>query len=242
MIELAILRLKKLLFVAFHPGCWRAFALGVAPSIEHIAMLKSISADLVLDIGANCGQFALIVRMMHRSIPVKSYEPLPDAAATYRRVHRGTELFELYEVAVGDENGNANLHISARADSSSMLPIAELQEKLFPNTGEVGTISVKMVTLDSLKSHWDGADDALLKIDVQGFELKVLQGAVLALARCKYVYVECSEMPLYTGQAIRSEVTAFLRDNGFVELQSYNASMSAGKLVQADYLFVRARR
>ena len=88
---------------------------------------------------------------------------------------------ELHEVALGEVKRTAQFHVSRRADSSSLLPIGELQSRLFPGTEERGTINVEVVPLDSLEAHWRSASRALLKLDVQGYELNVLRGARQAL-------------------------------------------------------------
>jgi len=58
-------------------------------------------------------------------------------------------------------------------------------------------------------------DPALLKLDVQGFELSALQGCGRLLERFRYVYVEASFIELYVGQALATEVIGFLFSRGF---------------------------
>ena len=69
------------------------------------------------------------------------------------------------------------MHVSAREDSSSLLPVGEGQVSAFPGTDEVGTTNVEVRTLDSVMANRDLEKPALLKVDVQGFELPVLRGA-----------------------------------------------------------------
>ncbi len=239
MLELMRLRLEKIAYSVGRIRCWRALAHGVAPSIEHREMLATLHCDLVLDVGANRGQFTLMARLIQPDVPVRAYEPMPDEATVFRAVHRSDGGISLHELALGDQPGSAELHVSRRADSSSLLPIGELQTRYFPSTKEVGTRRVTVAALDSLPSHWSTASCALLKLDVQGFELNVLRGATEALRHCSFVYVECSEVPLYLGQALRAEVEALLRDRGFVMRKRYNPTYVAGQMIQADYLFGR---
>ena len=100
-------------------------------------------------------------------------------------------------------------------------------------------MQVPVQQLDKLPNHWDGRSQQLLKLDVQGYELQVLKGAVQTLKSCSHVYVECSEVALYDGQALRAEVEAFLVGQGFKLTGRYNPSMADGRLIQADYLFSR---
>jgi FkbM family methyltransferase len=234
-----ILKIKKALFAVTHPRCWRALGQRVAPAIEHRELLRSLNCDLLLDVGANRGQFSLIARMEHPRCRIHAFEPQPGEASVYRRIFDGDALATLHELALGDQPGEADLHISRRRDSSSLLPIGELQAKLFPSTEEVGIHRVKVVTLDSQSPQWSAARRILLKLDVQGFELGVLRGAIETLRHCAYVYAECSQIPLYTGQALYPEVAAFLAGHGFQPVRQLNEQHDQGRLIQADHLFAR---
>jgi len=91
--------------------------------------------------------------------------------------------------------------------------------------------------LDAFPLHWQNAKRALLKIDVQGYELQVLKGARQALKHCAYVYVESSDIVLYEGQALFDEVKAFLEGEDFKLKSRSHEDIVDGNLIQADYLF-----
>lgn len=238
-LDLFRLRLVKLWYALTRPACWKALAAGLAPAVEHRAVLQALQVDGVIDVGANRGQFTLACRLAIPNVPIVAFEPIPDEAQTYRRVHGNNPRVKLIESALGEAKGTAMLHLSISADSSSLLPIGKKQTELFENTGEIGTIKVQIQRLDDLSEHWAGRTRQLLKIDVQGYELNVLRGAVETLKSCTYVYVECSEIPLYDGQALRGEVEVFLFEHGFGVKGRYNEQFSNGDLIQADYLFSR---
>ncbi len=233
------IRVHKLLVSLSHPECWRALAVGVAPSIEHHSVLRSLNIDGILDAGANRGQFSLACRLMHPGVPVVAFEPIPAEAAIFKKVHGGRSQVRLIESALGETKGTATLHLSKSADSSSLLPIGKRQAELFENTAEIGTLTVPVQRLDDLNENWPGRTRQLLKLDVQGFELNVLRGAVETLKSCAYVYAECSEVALYDGQALRLEVEDFLCEHGFIMKGRFNEQMDNGQLIQADYLFTR---
>lgn len=148
-------------------------------------------------------------------------------------------MVNLYEFALGEICGVAKIHLSRSADSSSLLPIGKMQSTLFPATEEIGVQTITIGALDEIEEIWKSSNRILLKIDVQGYELSVLKGATRALKRCVYVYVECSEVPLYTGQALYMEVAIFLGQHGFRPIQRTNEQFVDGKLIQADHLFAR---
>lgn len=233
------LRLRKLAFALARPRLWGALRLGVAPGVEHFAALRGLDCDFALDVGANRGQFALAFRHLHPATPLLAFEPIPEEADRFARVHGGDAGMALERCALGEAPGEAVLHLSRRRDSSSLLPIGRAQTEMFPGTEEAGTLRVPVRRLDDFLPALAGRGRALLKLDVQGFELAVLRGGSETLRRCAYVYVECSEIPLYEGQALRHEVEAFLSAHGFAKSRRFNETYAQDRLIQADHLFMR---
>ena len=233
------LRISKLAASLMRPSCWRALRFGVAPSIEHLPLLRTLHVDGVIDVGANRGQFTLACCIAMSRIPVVAFEPIPAEAKIFSLIHRHNKNITLVQCALGESRSQATLHLSRSADSSSLLPIGSRQTRIFPNTAEAGTITVPVQTLDDSLPLMEGRKRQLLKLDVQGYELNVLNGGLKTLSTCKYVYAECSEVPLYDGQALRPEITAMLSRHGFQETGSYNHQLDGSELVQADYLFTK---
>ncbi len=177
--------------------------------------------------------------MTHPKVPVVAFEPIPSEAMRFRSVHGATGNVRLIETALGTTAGKATMHLSKRADCSSLLAIGARQTELVPGTHEIDSIEVPVNRLDDLQENWALRTQQLMKIDVQGFELPVLQGATETLKSCKYVYAECSEVVLYEGQALRPEISRFLQAAGFKEAGQFSPVFDGSELVQADYLFVR---
>lgn len=216
----------------------------VAAAVEHESVLFGLGAcRLVVDVGANRGQFALVSRRCYPDAMIVSFEPLPVPAAIYRKIFEGDRGAILHQVAIGAECGYRSIHVSARDDSSSLLPITYTQETLFPGTAE---IAIETVYVDVLADYLDPemrAKPALLKIDVQGLELEVLRGCVDVLDWFDYVYVECSFKELYEGQSFAHEVVEWLHDRGYLLSGMYNPSYdAAGIAIQSDFLFARATK
>lgn len=238
--RMLVLRWQKVLYCITHPWCWHALRYGVAPAINQEPVLRKLDYDLLLDAGANKAQFTLVSRHAKPAVAVQAFEPHPGEAATFRRLLASDSKVSLHELALGNRKETLPLLITNRADSSSFLRPSEVLPKIIAGTEPSGkTVTVPVVPLDSLPDAWQQASRALLKIDVQGFELNVLQGAIEALKHCAYVYVECSEVALYEGQALREEVARFLAARGFRQTGRYHEDEHEGQLVQADYLFSR---
>lgn len=232
-----VLRIKKVATVALSGRhVYHLVSHGVLAGVEHRAVLSSDLASVV-DIGANLGQFSLAVREYAPLARIISFEPLPDAAATFRKVFAGEPMVTLHEVAIGPEGGNTTIHVAAASDSSSLLPMA-LQTSLFPGSREIGTARIRVARLAECLKGEEIRQPALLKLDVQGYELQALRGCEDLLDRFARIYAECSFVELYRGQALADEVVAWLRERNFFLRGVYNVFHdSNGKAVQGDFLF-----
>jgi FkbM family methyltransferase len=219
----------------------RGLRLGVLPTVEHQKLLRALNPRIVVDVGANRGQFSLDVRRSLPGAKVVAFEPLGIEADTYSRIFGHLESYALHRVALASVAGRANLHISAARDSSSLLAINERQTRVYPGTHEVGTQVVDVQTLDKFRDEFHGTGPALLKIDVQGGELDVLRGGAEALKLFRWVYLEMSFVELYNGQSLADEVVRELQSKGFVLEGLGKPSISRGLAVQVDALFLNSR-
>jgi FkbM family methyltransferase len=216
---------------------------GVAAAIEHEALLKTLDFATVVDIGANRGQFALVARHCFPDACIIAFEPLASAAERFRNALSGDSLVTLNDVAIGPTKEQATMHVTAEDDSSSLLPITALQQSLSAGTREVATATVQVEMLSDRIKDDDLRSPALLKIDVQGYELAVLRGCASLLPRFSHVYIECSFVELYAGQALAAEVIGHLSDHGFDLRGVYNVQYDPrGCALQADLLFTARNR
>ena len=215
---------------------------GVAAGVEHERVLKMLSYNTIVDIGANKGQFALVARHCCPKAKIISVEPLPVPCNKFLKLFSNDEKVCLHPVAIGHKSHEASIHVSCRDDSSSLLPITDLQETLYPGTKEKETIPIQVETLDKIITSNEIITPALLKLDVQGYELFSLKGSASLLPKFSYIYVECSYLELYRGQALANEIISFLNQNYFLLKGVYNTTYdSSGKTVQSDILFENRR-
>ena len=239
--QLHLLRVNKLAKVLQSRRLARALLrYGVLAGVEHRPVL---SCDLaaVVDIGANRGQFALAAREYAPEARIASFEPLPGPAAIFRRVFARDPMVTLHEKAVGPKSGEADIHVAAADDSSSLLPMA-LQTSFFPGAGECGTAQIRVAKLADCLSGDEIRPPALLKLDVQGYELQALRGCEDLLDSFTWIYAECSFVELYAGQALADEVIAWLRDRNFSLKGVHNLFYdTSGRAIQGDFVFEAGR-
>ena len=222
------------------PRYRRGLRQGVAATIEPLGALARLNVKTVIDVGAHKGQFSLLALEIVPSARVYSFEPQTKPREHFQRVLNGEERVRLFPAAIGPNDISMPMNISASDDSSSLLPISEQQIRFFPGTGAVDSETVRVAPLHHFLSEKEIIRPALLKIDVQGFELEVLEGCARLLSLFDLIYVECSFVEMYTGQALASEIFEWLHRRKFRFAGVYNVIYnSEGTAIQGDFLFQR---
>ena len=211
---------------------------GVGAAVEHRRALAGLDVATIVDIGSNKGQFALLAIEVFPRATIFCFEPLKEPAARLREM-LGAEI-RLFETAIGPCEKEGIIHVSRRSDSSSLLPLAK-QAEVFPGTELKEQRVVPIAPLTKYLFPENIRSPALLKIDVQGYELEVLKGCESLLACFHYVYSECSFIELYRRQALAGDVILYLKDRNF-ELSGVYGQVgdSNRRPVQADFLFTNA--
>lgn len=202
-------------------------------------MLRNLDPSVVIDIGANRGQFALDVMSACPNASVICFEPLPSEADVLVANLGSLSNLHVVRSAVSDTSGSTMIHVSAAADSSSLHRPTDLQATTFPGTQEIGQLEVPMIALDDVEWPTEVGDTTLLKIDVQGHELAVLRGAKRLLDRIRWVYVEVSLQELYEGQALAGEVFQQLHTAGYRLIDLSDPVRRRGRAIQVDAWFER---
>jgi FkbM family methyltransferase len=202
------------------------------------------SADVktVIDVGAHQGEFASAIAALLPDARIYSFEPLPECFVALRRTMRKHPRFGSFMVALGDRQEETSMWRSGFSESSSLLPMDDLHKRAFPWTADLTPVRVTVEKLDSFLPDLQLEANVLLKIDVQGFESKVIVGAGHTLERVQYVLVEVSFRTLYQGQSSFHEVYEQLILRGFVfaGIMDQLSSPIDSSPLQADALFIRA--
>lgn len=178
-------------------------------------MLSHYGIDVLLDVGANAGQYATEVREAGFRGVIHSYEPLSGPFGELAAASSKDPCWHAHQVAVGDTTGRITINISGATKFSSALPITERALTESPDAAYVGNEDVALDTLDNLGADVE-ADNLGLKIDVQGFEGAVLDGGEKTLARTRFLEMELSPRPVYDGQMLMLEALERLDRLGFV--------------------------
>ena len=202
--------------------------------------------ELVVDVGANEGQFgAELFGTGYRGILV-SFEPVPHVheALARRASSTGTNWIVAKPVALSDREGTAEITVAGATALSSLLPATDLLRSLNTTASAAETVEVPLRTLAAELGHYlDPLPGRYaLKIDTQGTELEVLKGASLADGRVELILLELSLAELYSGQSLYFDVDETLRRSGFVLVDVEPGYRSSGdQLFQFDAIYARRR-
>ncbi len=203
--------------------------------------LKPIGIQTVLDVGASNGGFATLARNIFPTAQIHSFEPLTKSFEDLKKKFAADNNFSAHQLVCADKNSEMDFFENDYTGSSSIIPMADLHKEAYPQTVQAKQIKVKAVRLDEYFSSLNCSKNILLKIDVQGAEDKVLNGAAAILKDVKVVFIETSFRELYVGQWLFNDTYQFLIHHGFVlaGMENISQNMQDGGYLQADAFFVK---
>ena len=198
--------------------------------------------NLILDVGANSGAFGWDMRELGFSGKIVSFEPLADAYAKLEQASRNDPAWQAVNIGLGDLDEERSLHIASNSQSSSLLPMLDAHKQAAPESAYLGQERVTIHRLETVFADYGVRDDKIfLKIDTQGFERPVLDGAQNILDSAPLVQLECSLVPLYKDVPLAEEMIGYMRELGYdpIDLQPTFHHHDSGHLMQTDILFAR---
>jgi FkbM family methyltransferase len=210
-------------------------------------LLELHRIDLVLDVGANRGQFAHLVRRLGYTGEIVSFEPLARYRDELSSAAAADGKWRLMPVAIGSARAELQLHVYNDDTFSSLHKVNSSGQVRFGElVAEQHVESVMVRTLDELWPELGGRSErrVLLKTDTQGHDLEVLNGSVGMLGSVHAVIAEAALQPIYAGAPLYGEMAAWLEKHGFVVggLFPISHRMADGALIEMDSMFTRPLR
>lgn len=201
--------------------------------------------DLLLDVGANAGQYGTTMRSIGFQGKILSFEPMSQAYERLLQVAQQDHDWQTVNYGLGDIDEKRMLHISENSVSSSVLDMMSAHLSAAPRSKYVASEEIVVRRLDDVFSELAGhAQSIWLKLDVQGFEDRVLRGAEQSLPKTDFIQIELSLKSLYAQQTTYLQMCAYLEQRGFnlIGLEPGFTDPSTGRLLQADGIFRRHDR
>ncbi|CAM1345189.1 FkbM family methyltransferase [Tenacibaculum amylolyticum] len=197
----------------------------------------------ILDVGANAGQYASQVFELGFKGTIISFEPLSEVYNVLEGKAAKNDSWKTYNHALGSAKEEVEINVSQNTFSSSILDILPSHVNSAPASKYIKKEKISVEKLDDVfEKFYKEQDNILLKIDVQGFEKQVLEGAIKSLDNIKGIQVEMSVEELYKGEMLFNEMVNYLHSFGFTlhSLENGFYNEETGKLLQVDGIFFKS--
>lgn len=214
------------------------------PFARRMFLLKTHNINVVFDVGANTGQYASKLRELGYAERIVSFEPLSTAYSELLKRASRDSIWYAENIALGNRDGSELINISENSQSSSMLEMLPSHLNLAPDCRYIGTETVTVRKLDSIINNYLKPSDRLyLKVDAQGYEKSIIEGAKKSFDRIIGIQVEASLVELYKGETLLTEMIEFMSDNNYIlmSLEPGIVDPRSGQLLQVDCVFFRAQ-
>ena len=212
------------------------------PIARRAHLLKQAGVTVVLDVGANRGQYGQELRELHYKGRIASFEPLAAAFVDLERRASRDGKWQAYNCALGATSEKRALYVAGNSYSSSFLEMLPSHLSAAPASRYVGSEQVEVATLDSMfYSLCSDEDVVYMKIDTQGFEASVLEGAKASMDRLAMIQLEMSLRPLYKGEQLFADWCEAFLHGGYqlVSLSPGFTDARSGELLQVDGVWRR---
>jgi len=196
----------------------------------------------IFDVGANIGQTTKKYRKLFPKADIYSFEPFPPVFSMYSRNTKGDHRVHPNQIALSNREGSASFYTNSCHYTNSLLPVQEKYKEI-ANFEPKSEIQVKTETLDNYCSRNKIERIDILKMDVQGGELMVLEGAQKLLRENKIglIFTEVTFTELYKDQPVFDNLKDFLGRFGFVVYKKYNIEdPTKAKPAEGDVIFIRS--
>lgn len=210
---------------------------------RRMMLLEHFKINKILDVGANKGQYASSIRKSGFQGDIISFEPMKEAFAALQQLALRDSRLTALNFALGDTEAKTTINVAGNSISSSILEMLPAHIDAAPHSSYVDQEEITIKTLDSVFFDYCRPEDNIfLKMDTQGFEKNVLDGASQSLKYIQGIQVEMSLVPLYRGGILFDEMNAYLKEKGFdlYSLENGFWHVSNGRLLCVDGIFFKA--
>jgi len=204
-------------------------------------LLEYFKIETVLDIGANIGQYGKYLRIDGYKNDIISFEPIKHVYSQLEANIRKDSKWIAYNYAIGDFDGSSQINISQNIVSSSIMDIKASHVEAAADSVYIAKEEIKVKKLDSIFDEMGIKNKRIyMKLDTQGFEYKVLQGAINSLKYIDTLQIEMAVQPLYEGEELYYKISDFLYQMDYKLIKIVRGlTRENGELLQFDGVFHR---
>lgn len=208
----------------------------------HFRDLVNKTQPVIFDVGAHIGDTAEQFRSSFPESWIHTFEPCDQSFMFMEKRFGKMGRTYLNNIAIGDSSkDDVSMYVTHNEGSSSLLKPKESANKFWKGNplNIEKKIKVRVHTIDEYCEEKNVSKIDILKIDVQGNEIKVLEGAkrMLKKNRINLIFTEISIAPNYEGQSEIDEIIRLLRTYGYRIFNFFKMKHINGRLIECDVLF-----
>ncbi|MEI7801606.1 MAG: FkbM family methyltransferase [Bacteroidota bacterium] len=206
--------------------------------------LKNKNIKTIIDVGANDGGFIRRFRSVFPEAMIYAYEAMPDP---YKRLNiklQADKRLKTYNVALSNYKGEVDFYVSSNEGSSSLLQMEEIHKINFPGSAKNTQIKVKCDLLDNFLTEINFESNVLMKLDVQGAERLVLEGATKTIELIDVIYCEVNFQELYKDAVLITDLILLLKKYNFnlAGIENIYQSVIDGSFTHGDAIFIKEKK
>lgn len=208
-------------------------------------VINHFGVETILDIGAHAGGFAEKRRLLGYAAGIISFEPYAPSFAKLRVAAAADPRWDVHQIALGSSDGSADFHIFNGDNQLTSMRVLGSHAALFDSTiTELNKIEIEVRRLDTL---WPSLEanptTTMLKIDTQGYDLEVIEGAGSLMVDIPCVLMECPVQAIYSGAPLFEDIAATMRSLGFELTGAFPIHRYEGiRVIEFDCTFLNLRR
>lgn len=212
------------------------------PWMGNYAWLTNLNINTVIDIGANEGQFAQQAREIFPSAVIHSFEPIKPVFEKLKKNLSADPNTRLYNFALGDIEGEVEMYINDFSPSSSILELDKAHLDNYSHATKTSKETITVNTLDSILTPGSVKSNILIKVDVQGYEDKVILGGQNLFKSATVAIVETSYKMMYKDQKLFEDIYGLMTGLGFKYRGNFgelNYENKTGEILFGDAIFIK---
>ena len=196
---------------------------------------------VIFDVGAYIGEITSTYKKTFPSSTIYCFEPFPESFKKLMRISSDKSI-KPYQIAVSDTVGKTQLHVNVDLSCNSFFPIAKHSVRYYQKSAEnIEVIEVNTTTIDHFCDTESVSHIDILKLDVEGAEIKALNGSHNKLSKqsISLIYTEVMFMPHYKGACMFYELTSFLSQYNYTLFNFYGLKRAKnGQLRWGNAIFL----
>jgi FkbM family methyltransferase len=211
---------------------------------RRLKIIKNFDINLIFDIGANDGEYSMTMRKFGFKGKIVSFEPLKQAYENLKIKSKNDNNWLINNYALGNDNFKTYINVAGNSVSSSILEMTTSHLKNAPGSEYFGKEEIEVKTLNSIyNKFYSSSNNLMVKIDTQGYEKFVLDGANELFEKIIVLQLEMALITLYKDEYLFKEMLNYLDQIGFQLFYNENgfSNLRTGQLLQVDAIFVNKK-